>query len=109
MDDQTATQPVARRAAKRKAVKRPKDFWRRIRKPLAQSRLAKGFITSLFAQALRFVRLTNPPVAGSFVPTASYEADEPGIIALWHGQHPRLYIQANGHLWRWCRAARMPS
>jgi lysophospholipid acyltransferase (LPLAT)-like uncharacterized protein len=94
MDDQTATQPVARRAAKRKAVKRPKALWLKIREPLAQSRLAKGALTSLFAQALRFVKLTNRPVAGSFVPGATYEAEEPGIIALWHGQHllaPVLY------------------
>jgi lysophospholipid acyltransferase (LPLAT)-like uncharacterized protein len=94
MDDQTATQPVVRRAAKKKAVKRPKALWRRIREPLAESRLAKGLLTSLFAQTLRFVKLTNRPVEGSFVPDAGYEADEPGIIALWHGQHllaPVLY------------------
>ena len=38
----------------------------KIREPLAQSRLAKGIVTSLFAQALRFIRLTNPLVDGSF-------------------------------------------
>lgn len=87
MDEQTATQPVVRRAAKRKSAKRPKAIWMKIRRPLAQSRLAKGIITALFVQGLRFVRLTNPLVEGSFKTSAAYEAAEPGIIALWHGQH----------------------
>ena len=87
MDEQSATQPAVRRAAKKKADKRPKDLWRRIREPLAQSRLAKGTITWFLAQVLRFLRLTNPLVAGSFKPTEAFEAEEPGIIALWHGQH----------------------
>jgi lysophospholipid acyltransferase (LPLAT)-like uncharacterized protein len=94
MEDQTATQPDVRHAAKKKTVNRPKALWMKIREPLAQSRLAKGFVTSLFAQALRFIKLTNRPVAGSFVPTDAYKADEPGIVALWHGQHllaPVLY------------------
>ena len=99
MDDQTATQPVVRRAAERKAVKRPKALWMKIREPLAQSRLAKGIVTSMFAQALRFIRLTNPPVAGSAKLAGSYESEEPGIIALWHGQHllaPVFYPSKRG-------------
>ena len=99
MDDQTATQPVARRAAERKAVKRPKALWMKIREPLAQSRLAKGIVTSMFAQALRFIRLTNPPVAGSAKLAGSNESEEPGIIALWHGQHllaPAFYPSKRG-------------
>jgi lysophospholipid acyltransferase (LPLAT)-like uncharacterized protein len=99
MDDQTATQPVVRRAAKKKAVKRPKSLWIRIREPLAQSRLAKGIITSLFAQALRFIRLTNPVMAGSAKLAGNYAAEEPGIIALWHGQHllaPVFYPSKRG-------------
>ena len=87
MDDQTATQPVVRRAAKRKAVKRPKTFWMKIRRPLAESRVVKGVVTSLFASGLRFIRLTNPPVDGSVKLADTYEAEQPGIIALWHGQH----------------------
>ncbi|MEW9806602.1 lysophospholipid acyltransferase family protein [Mesorhizobium marinum] len=87
MDEQTATQPAVRRAAKDKNVSRPKALWVRIREPLAQSRVAKAVVTSLFAQALRFIRLTNPVVAGSARLAGAYEADEPGIIALWHGQH----------------------
>lgn len=85
MGEQIATQPAVRRAAKKK--KRPKSFWAKVRGPLAQSRFAKGVITSLFAQALRFIRLTNPLVPGSVGFSGTYEGDEPGIIALWHGQH----------------------
>lgn len=99
MDEQTATQPVVRRAAKDKAVKRPKALWIKIRKPLAQSRLAKAIITSLFAQALRFIRLTNPLVAGSAKLAGTYAEEEPGIIALWHGQHllaPVFYPSKRG-------------
>jgi lysophospholipid acyltransferase (LPLAT)-like uncharacterized protein len=99
MDEQSATQPVVRRAAKRKAVKGPKALWMRIREPLAQSRLAKGIVTSLFAQILRFIKLTNPAVAGSAKLTGTYEGEEPGIIALWHGQHllaPVFYPSKRG-------------
>lgn len=99
MDEQTATQPAVRRAEKNKAVKRPKALWMKIREPLAQSRLAKGIITSFFAQALRFIRLTNPPVTGSAKLAIDYEAHEPGIIALWHGQHllaPVFYPSKRG-------------
>ena len=87
MDDQTATQPIKRRAAKRKAVKRPKVFWRKIREPLARSRVAKGMVTALFVLALRFIRLTNRTVTDSHQFDAVYDEVEPGIIALWHGQH----------------------
>ena len=80
-------QPAVRRAANRKAVKRPKTFWMKIRRPLAQSRVAKGVVTSLFAGGLRFIRLTNPTVDGSVKLADTYEAEQPGIITLWHGQH----------------------
>ncbi len=48
MDDQSAAQPVARRAAEKK--RRPnglKALWMKIREPLAQSRIAKGCVTAL--------------------------------------------------------------
>jgi lysophospholipid acyltransferase (LPLAT)-like uncharacterized protein len=74
-----------------------KKAWRKIRQPLAESRFAKGAIASLFAQALRFIRLTNPPAKGSASISGGEYADlEPGIIALWHGQHilaPVFYPQ----------------
>jgi lysophospholipid acyltransferase (LPLAT)-like uncharacterized protein len=99
MDDQTATQPEIRRAAKKKSVRRPRALWQKIREPLAQSRLAKAFVTSFFAQALRFIRLTNPTVAGSAKLVGTYELEEPGIVALWHGQHllaPVFYPSKRG-------------
>lgn len=75
-------------APKRRGGRPMKAFWKRIRKPLAESQVAKGLLASLLAQAMRFIRLTNPPVAGSVRFKGSrYEAIEPGIIALWHGQH----------------------
>ncbi len=99
MDEQTATQPVARRAAGKKPVKGPKAIWMKIRVPLARSRVAKGILTSIFAQALRVIRLTNPAVAGYERSGNAYEALEPGIIALWHGQHllaPVFYPSKRG-------------
>jgi len=97
MDEQIATQPVARRAAKKN--KRAKSLWAKVREPLAESRIAKGIITSLFAQALRFIKLTNPLVPGSAALAGTYEAEEPGIITLWHGQHllaPAYYPSKRG-------------
>lgn len=78
-----------------------KGLWRRIRKPLAQSRFTKNAIASLLAQLLRFVRLTNPLVAGSSSVQAVDEAVSPAIIALWHGQHilaPCIYPKGRGGL-----------
>jgi len=65
-----------------------KAFWRRIREPLAQSRFVKNIIVGLLAQFVRLVRLTNRLVDGSAeVAGGAYAHLEPGIIALWHGQH----------------------
>ncbi|MFC5386781.1 lysophospholipid acyltransferase family protein [Aquamicrobium segne] len=65
-----------------------KQLWRRIRKPLAQSRFVKSVVASVLAQALRFIRLTNPLTKGSTaIAGGEYAHLEPGIIALWHGQH----------------------
>lgn len=87
MDDRSATQAGVQPAGKSKARRKPKSLWNRIRGPLAESRVAKGVITSLFVQAMRFVRLTNPLVAESKKLANAHEAAEPGIVALWHGQH----------------------
>ena len=100
MDDQTATRPAIRTAArKNQGVSRLKTFWMKIRHPLAQSRFAKGVLTSLFAQALRFIKLTNPVMAGSSKLAVEYADQEPVIIALWHGQHllaPAIYPSKRG-------------
>ncbi|CAN7315541.1 lysophospholipid acyltransferase family protein [Aminobacter sp. LjRoot7] len=94
--------PAVRPVAKKKRVKQPasKTFWRRIREPLAKSRFAKGAVASLFAGAMRFIRLTNPLVEGSYELAGGSHADnEPLIVGLWHGQHllaPALYPSKRG-------------
>lgn len=63
-------------------------LWRRIRQPLARSRFTKAVLTSLLSWFLRLVRLTNPLTRGStVVADGEHEHLQPGIIALWHGQH----------------------
>jgi lysophospholipid acyltransferase (LPLAT)-like uncharacterized protein len=64
-----------------------KAVWRSIRTPLAQSRFFKRMLTSVLARALRFIRLTNPLVAGSSDLRVIYGELSPAIVALWHGQH----------------------
>ncbi|MGB3391308.1 MAG: lysophospholipid acyltransferase family protein [Pseudaminobacter sp.] len=98
--------PVAPHAVRNAAQKQRsagllKSFWRKIRKPLAQSRFAKNAIASLLTQALRLVRLTNPMVKGSSDVEAVNTALRPAIIALWHGQHllaPCVYPRGQGLL-----------
>ena len=65
-----------------------RTWWRRIREPLAQSGFVKSFIAGLFAWFVRLIRITSPLVKGSAsVAGGAYAHLEPGIIALWHGQH----------------------
>jgi len=64
-----------------------KAFWRRIRKPLAESDRVKGLLGSLLAAWLRLVRATNPTVVGSVDVETAYDEHAPLIVALWHGQH----------------------
>src|SRR5690606_37370603 len=64
-----------------------KALWRRIRGPLARSRLLKNALASAMAAAIRFVARTNPPVEGSHDLETAIAAYSPAIAALWHGQH----------------------
>lgn len=64
-----------------------KRFWRKVRKPLAESRFAKATIASLLASALRFIYWTNPPLKGCVDADSVNAAVTPAIGALWHGQH----------------------
>lgn len=65
-----------------------KAMWKRIRKPLAQSRFVKSLVASLIKAAMLFIRMTNPKAAGAPVFEGTvYEREEPAIVALWHGQH----------------------
>jgi lysophospholipid acyltransferase (LPLAT)-like uncharacterized protein len=79
---------------KRRRAGGMKGFWQRIRKPLAQSDLAKSSLATLLAGGLRFVRATNRYAEGSSDAAQSYEKVTPAILAIWHGQHllaPVLY------------------
>lgn len=62
-------------------------FWRRIRKPLAESRFIKNGVASLLAGFIRLVRWTNPVAEGSTDKDAMYATHKTAIYALWHGQH----------------------
>jgi lysophospholipid acyltransferase (LPLAT)-like uncharacterized protein len=89
MDDEAvngrATRPVV---AARGGSRKTKAFWRKVRQPLAESRFVKSAIASLFAQFVRLVRLTNRLAEQSAqFSGGAYAEFEPGIIALWHGQH----------------------
>ena len=90
MEDRTAPSPVAEEPARQRSRgdHALKAFWQRIRKPLAQSRFVKSALASLLAAFMRLIRLTNIQVKGSAeVAGGQYSHLEPGIIALWHGQH----------------------
>ncbi|MCO5160293.1 MAG: lysophospholipid acyltransferase family protein [Mesorhizobium sp.] len=61
--------------------------WRRIRKPLADSRVVKNLLASLLANGLRLVKATNPIAEGSDPFETFLGKDFKYIYALWHGQH----------------------
>jgi hypothetical protein len=85
MEHEAVKGATGRRAATRGGTR---TLWRRIREPLAQSSFVKNFIANLFAWFVRLIRVTSPLVEGSTqVAGGAYAHLEPGIIALWHGQH----------------------
>lgn len=88
MDRKSASSPAARAAVGKGKRNRPlKAFWRKIRKPLAESRIVKDVIARLIVQSLHLVKLTNRVAEGS-TDTAMVRSDiAPAIIAMWHGQH----------------------
>ena len=92
-----ADQPAAGRKRSNSALK---PLWKKVRESLAQSRFVKGLIVCLFTLTMRFIRLTNPRLAQSArFSDKEYEGIEPGIIALWHGQHilmPAFYPSKRG-------------
>lgn len=87
-DTTTSPQIDAQPEGERKAKSRPlKSFWRKIRKPLAQSTFARGVLTNLIVGAVKFVHLTNKVATGSDLIEPVVAAHTPAIAALWHGQH----------------------
>jgi lysophospholipid acyltransferase (LPLAT)-like uncharacterized protein len=95
MTDVDTAAAAARRARKQKRPAGPmKSLWRRVRKPLAESRATKAVLASGLAWGLRFVRATNRLVPGSDDVEAAYRRHSPVVIAFWHGQHllaPTIY------------------
>ncbi len=81
-----AAVPAARPRLKRKPSP-VKALWRRIRRPLAQSRIVKQVVASLITAFVRFVTWTNPPAPGSQEIAPVIAAQTPAIAVLWHGQH----------------------
>ncbi|MDP3897273.1 MAG: lysophospholipid acyltransferase family protein [Mesorhizobium sp.] len=80
--------PAAPKTGRRKRSTGPlARFWRRIRKPLAESRVVKNALASALAGFIRFVRWTNPVAEGSADQDAMYSRHKTAIYALWHGQH----------------------
>ncbi len=74
----------ARRSAKPGLIKRG---WRRLRAPLARSRLVKNLLAASLAQFVRLTSATNPRVEAADDPAPAVAAYKPAIVALWHGQH----------------------
>jgi lysophospholipid acyltransferase (LPLAT)-like uncharacterized protein len=64
-----------------------KDVWRRVRKPLARSPVAKRVLAGAISVAFRFIRWTNPIVEGSSDVAALVARHGPVIFTGWHGQH----------------------
>lgn len=74
-----------------KPPKRPasplKRAWRRVRKPLARSTVARNVLASSIAGFLRLVKATNRVAHGSDDVEEMLRRHPVAIFALWHGQH----------------------
>ncbi|WP_254799355.1 lysophospholipid acyltransferase family protein [Falsochrobactrum tianjinense] len=64
-----------------------KNFWRRIRGPLARSDFIKSVLVQLITGYLKFVHVTNPRLKDSADPEAILRKYSPSIVTFWHGQH----------------------
>jgi len=62
-------------------------IWRKIRKPLMESRAVKACLVWLMVQYLRLVYWTNPPLSISDDPRLAHQKYTPFIITFWHGRH----------------------
>jgi lysophospholipid acyltransferase (LPLAT)-like uncharacterized protein len=61
--------------------------WRKVRKPLSESRFVKNMLAAAIASALRFVRRTNRIAPGSATVDSFIDVNSNTIYVLWHGQH----------------------
>lgn len=78
---------VAREEGAKRRAGPLKRLWRRVRVPLAESRLVAGAVVSLLSLAIRFVYATNRWAPGSADPDVEFSRHAPGVAAFWHGQH----------------------
>lgn len=87
--DQEATSPLPElRAQERKPRSRLlKRLWKKVRQPLARSRVTKALLVALIAGAVKFINRTNKPAEGSDDIRAAVRDHTPAIAAIWHGQH----------------------
>lgn len=85
--DNDAASRLRRADGQSRGQGRLKALWKRHRKTLAQSVFVKHALASVIAAAVRFVKLTNRPVAGSQELGPLISRHTPAIAALWHGQH----------------------
>lgn len=83
----THTSDADAQACSRPEKKPMKAFWRRIRKPLAQSRFVKNVLASAIVGAFKFICMTNRRAKGSDDLYRALDEYSPAIFALWHGQH----------------------
>lgn len=64
-----------------------KALWRRVREPIARSKMLKDALASAIVAALKFVVATNKRAKGSDDLHEALDRHSPAIFALWHGQH----------------------
>lgn len=76
--------PVQERKPKVRPLKR---LWKKVRQPLARSRMAKAILVNLTASVVRLVNATNRTAAGSDSIEEAVRLHTPAIAAIWHGQH----------------------
>jgi lysophospholipid acyltransferase (LPLAT)-like uncharacterized protein len=88
MSGSPADELTGRVARKKKPAAGPlKLVWQKVRKPLAESTLAKVAVATLLARGLRFVQTANKSAPGSDSVAESYKRITPAILTMWHGQH----------------------
>lgn len=88
MTDETAEPPAAASPVPGRPRRRPfKELWRRVRRPLTQSRFFRSAVAGSVAAGLRATFRLNRRARGSSVFEKAITPHEPVIVALWHGQH----------------------
>lgn len=88
MDQEAVSTLPKARVQQRKPRARPlKRFWKKVRQPLARSRVVTGLLVGLLVAVIKLVYRTNRPVEGSDDIASAVREHTPAIAAFWHGQH----------------------